>query len=116
MRTSELAAALILLATTSVAATAQTRATARGVATLNVPEILTFRVVDDSVEGEVQPVVLVTANRDWRLTVRVDGDEATVLGGPGRAQPLTLPERLLTRRHRADQQPARLELTLSPRR
>lgn len=70
---------------------ASAQATAHGRATLHVPDLLSFRMEEEVVDGESVPVVVVRANREWRLRVRAGGEELVLRGGPGRELRRVLP-------------------------
>lgn len=82
---------------------------AEGTATIRIPLLLSFRVLDEPTDGEASTIVLVRANQDWRLTVRQGRDRIVVEGGPGRDQRYVLDPSLL------DDRRGRLEITLTAR-
>lgn len=83
---------------------------AAGVATIRVPVLLSYRVVEEPVNGETGTVVVVRANHDWRLTVRSGERELVLEGGPGRDQ-----RRVLDPAFVDDRRAGELRITLTPR-
>lgn len=84
-------AVALALAMVGMPGEASAQGTVHGRATLHVPDLLSFRMEEEVVDGESVPVVVVRANREWRLRVRSGGEELVLRGGPGRELRRVLP-------------------------